>query len=181
MEWLVAGAVPVLAKICLVIIFPFSGLDKIFNWRNALRQANSSFLPGGPVLLVLAMTVEFVAPICIIVGWHDRVAAFVLAGYCVITALLYHNFWVYSRFWSPDSEGYPHVWDFLKNFGLAGGLLLVVLGSSLMAQTEHVGAGEERHAISILGRLTRSAPTGEEATNGGHSSADDLLARLDRR
>ena len=132
MEWLV-DVLPVMARVCLVVIFPFSGLDKIFNWGSALKQAESSFLPGGPVLLVLAMMVEFVTPVCIVSGWYDGFAAFVLAGYCGIMAILYHNFWKYPRFWSPDSAGYPHLWDFLKNFGLVGGLMLVVLGSDLVA------------------------------------------------
>jgi putative oxidoreductase len=128
MEWLI-DVLPQVARVCLVIIFPFSALDKILNWGSALKQAESSFLPGGPVLLVLAMMVELVTPVCIVSGWYDGFAAFVLAGYCVITAILYHNFWKYPRFWSPDSAGYPHLWDFLKNFGLVGGLILVVLGS----------------------------------------------------
>ena len=75
------------------------------------------------MLLVLAMMVEFITPVCIVSGWYDGFAAFVLAGYCVITAILYHNFWKYRHFWSPGSEGYPHLWDFLKNFGLVGGLV----------------------------------------------------------
>lgn len=139
MDWLAQGALPGLAKLCLVAIFPFSGLDKLLNWDNALQQANSSFLPGGPVLLILAMIVEFVTPVCIVVGWYDGWAALVLAGYCGITALLYHNFWAHPRFWSPASAGYPHVWDFLKNFGLAGGLLLIVLGSDLMTEIWQLG------------------------------------------
>ena len=69
MEWLV-DVLPQVARVCLVVIFPFSGLDKIFNWSSALKQAESSFLPGGPVLLVLAMMVEFVAPVCIVSGWY---------------------------------------------------------------------------------------------------------------
>jgi putative oxidoreductase len=134
-DWLTNDALPLVARICLVAVFPFSGLDKIANWDNALKQAASSFLPGAPVLLVLAMMVEFGTPICIVSGWHGGLAAVVLAGYCAITAILYHNFWTYPRFWSPDSAGYPHVWDFLKNFGLVGGLLLLILGSGL-AQAE---------------------------------------------
>ena len=149
MEWLVADALPGLARICLVVIFPFSGLDKILNWESALEQANSSILPGGPVLLVLAMIVEFVTPVCIVSGWYDGPAALVLAGYCTITALLYHNFWAYPRFWSPASEGYPHVWDFLKNFGVVGGLLLVALGSDPVAQAEHI-ASEAPQTARIL-------------------------------
>lgn len=130
MEWL-ADVLPIVARVCLVLIFPFSGLDKIINWDNALKQANSSFLPGGAVLLVLAMGVEFITPLCIVTGWNDRPAALLLAAYCVVTALLYHNFWAYPRFWSPGSAGYPHLWDFLKNFGLVGGLLMLVLGNGV--------------------------------------------------
>ena len=50
----------------------------------------------------------------------------------MLTAILYHNFWKYRRFWSPGSAGYPHLWDFLKNFGLVGGLILIILGSDLI-------------------------------------------------
>jgi putative oxidoreductase len=51
MEWLV-DVLPLVGWICLVAIFPFSGLDKVLNWGSALKQAESSFLPGGAVLLV---------------------------------------------------------------------------------------------------------------------------------
>ncbi len=94
-------AVPLIARILLVILFPFSALDKILDWNGALKQANSSFLPGGPVLLIMAIIVEVAAPICIVLAWHDRMAAFVLAGFCVVTALLYHEFWRYGDFWDP--------------------------------------------------------------------------------
>jgi putative oxidoreductase len=123
---------PFVIRLFLVILFPFSALDKIFNWKGALKQANSGILPGGPILLVLAMTCEIVTPILILGGWYDRAAAFVLASYCAVTALLYHDFWAYGDFWaSGDSKGRGHFWDFLKNFGLVGGLLMVVLGAPL--------------------------------------------------
>ncbi|MGI8840076.1 MAG: DoxX family protein [Caulobacteraceae bacterium] len=123
-------ALPWLARILLVVLFPFSALDKILGWKGALAQANSSFVPGGPALLVAAIVVEVVAPICIVLAWHDRLAAFVLAGFCAITALLYHEFWRYADFWAPgDSRARSEFWDFLKNFGLVGGLLLVVIAA----------------------------------------------------
>jgi uncharacterized membrane protein YphA (DoxX/SURF4 family) len=95
------------ARVCLVVIFPFSGLDKILNWSSALKQAESSFLPGGAMLLVLAMMVEFVTPVCIVSGWYDGFAAFVLAGYCVITAILYHNFWKVPALLVAGQRGLP--------------------------------------------------------------------------
>jgi len=132
MTWLNLVGLPLLIRICLVVLFPFSAMDKIFNWNGALKQANSSFLPGGAVLLVLGMSLELIGSACVVAGWHDRLAAFLLAGYCALTALLYHNFWAYPDFWARgDSVARNHFWDFLKNFGLVGGLLLITFGTQL--------------------------------------------------
>ena len=121
-----------LARVCLVLMFPFSALDKVLHWKASLTQADSSFLPGGPSLLVGAMVIEVVAPVCIIVQWHASAAALVLAAFCVATALLYHPFWRHGDLWAAgESVDRQHFWDFTKNFGLAGGLLLVAMGAGL--------------------------------------------------
>lgn len=134
MDWLIGDGLPVLARIFIVWIFPFSFLDKVFNWDNALKQANSGSLPGGAILLILAMAVELLTPPMIVFGFFDGIAAFVLAGYCAVTAVMYHNFWSYPRFWSPRSAGYSHVWDFFKNFGLVGGLIFVMYASGFVKE-----------------------------------------------
>jgi putative oxidoreductase len=136
MEWLVNDALPTLARIFIVLIFPFSCLDKIINWDHALKQVYSGWLPGGPVLLILAIIVELVAPLMIVFRFYDGIAAFILAGYCVVTGIVYHNFWSYPRFWSPESEGYPHVWEFLKNVAIVGGLIFVMYSSGFIQATE---------------------------------------------
>lgn len=138
MDWIINDALPVLARIFIVWIFPFSFLDKIINWDTAVKQASSSWLPGGPLLLYPAMAVELLTPPMIVFGIYDGIAAFILAGYCAVTGLVYHNFWTYPRFWSPTSEGYPHIWDFFKNFGLVGGLIFVMLSAGFfeMAETD---------------------------------------------
>lgn len=123
--------VALVARICLVGMFPFSALDKIFNRREALAQARSSIVPAAwaPLLLAMGMLLEIVAPACIVVGWMAEPAALLLALYCVLTALLFHPFWRRGDFWRRGpSAGRTHFWDFTKNFGLAGGLLLVAMG-----------------------------------------------------
>ena len=123
-----------LIRICLIIIFPFSTLDKVFNWEGALKQAKSGVLPGGPALLVAAMLVETVCSILIVVGTFDRAAAALLAFYCIVTAILYHQFWAAGDFFAKgESKGRAHFWDFLKNFGLVGGLGLIILGAPLVS------------------------------------------------
>jgi putative oxidoreductase len=126
---------PLLLRVCLVILFPFSALDKIRNWSSAMRQA--AHLPTPQLMLLLSICVELAAPVCIVTGWHDRLAALVLAGFCVLTAVLFHRFWRDPKFWKfQEGEGLQHFWDFLKNFGLVGGLGLIVLGPRTLSLTE---------------------------------------------
>lgn len=126
------------ARACLVAMFPFSAIDKLWHWKNAIAQTRSGGLPGAPMLLVLAILVEGVTPICIVTGWLDRPAAVLLAGFCFVTAFLYHPFWRYPDFFSAsdNSVAREHFWQFLKNFGLVGGLLLVVFAGTLERPAE---------------------------------------------
>jgi putative oxidoreductase len=120
------------ARILLVMLFlPFSLLDKIINFRGAVAQA-AQIAPGVPaVLLILTgMSVELLMPLAILTGTADRAAALVMAGYCMVTAALWKQFWQPGDFWrAGDSKGRALFWDFLKNFALAGGFLLLVVGA----------------------------------------------------
>ncbi len=128
---------PLLLRVCLVVLFPFSAFDKIVNWNAAMKQAGNA--AAAPALLIAGIAVEVVTPICIMLGWHDRLAAFVLAGFCAVTAVLYHQFWRFPDFWRfKDGEGLQHFWEFLKNFGLVGGLGLIVLAPRTLPVTEVV-------------------------------------------
>jgi putative oxidoreductase len=63
---------PLLLRISLVVLFPFSALDKIVNWDAAMKQAAG--LPFKPAMLVASIVVELATPLCIVIGWHDRLA-----------------------------------------------------------------------------------------------------------
>jgi putative oxidoreductase len=69
----------------------------------------------------------------ILTGIADRLAALVLAAYCLVTALLWKQFWARPRFHlkgrNADRTLY---WDFLKNLALSGGFLLLAFGSNAM-------------------------------------------------
>ena len=118
-----------LTRISLVCLFPPSALDKIVNRKQAMQQAASGPLPDPGLMLDLGIAVETIAPLLIVAEKRDREAAVVLAGFCAATALLYHQFWTYDDLMAQDqkSEGREHLWEFLKNFGLVGGLMTVAL------------------------------------------------------
>jgi putative oxidoreductase len=118
----------------LVMLFlPFSALDKVLDFKDAVRQADqaTSSLFLATALIVLGIFVEVVMSVGVLTGIADRAAAFVLAGYCGTTALLWKQFWRPGDFWARgDSRARDQFWDFLKNFALAGGFLLVTFGTS---------------------------------------------------
>jgi putative oxidoreductase len=114
-----------------MLFFPFSALDKIMNFSGAVAQASEiapkSIATG---LILVGVTVEILMPLGILTGVADRAAALVLTGYCIVTALLWKQFWKPGDFWQGgNSKGRLLFWDFLKNFSLAGGFLLLVVGT----------------------------------------------------
>ncbi|HEY6451147.1 MAG TPA: DoxX family membrane protein [Steroidobacteraceae bacterium] len=124
----------VLAVRCLLValFLPFSALDKLLNRKQALAQAGQAVrgraLAG--LLIALGFGVEVLMSLAVLTGIADRLAAFILALYCIVTALLWKQFWR-----TPDfrlrgaSRGREVFWDFLKNLAVAGGFLLLALGS----------------------------------------------------
>ncbi|MCW6506583.1 DoxX family protein [Lichenifustis flavocetrariae] len=114
-----------------VLFFPFSALDKIINFKGAVRQASEIVRSPtlATALIIIGLGVEILMPIGILTGTADRLAAFVMAGYCMVTALLWKRWWMPGDFWKAgDSKARNLFWDFLKNFSLAGGFLLLAFG-----------------------------------------------------
>lgn len=114
-----------------VLFFPASALDKIFNFQGAVKQAGQVFSNHAvaSALILAGVFVELVMPLGILTGVADRLAAFVMAGYCAVTALLFKQFWAPDDFWKKgDSKGRELFWDFLKNLSLASGFLLITVG-----------------------------------------------------
>lgn len=114
-----------------MLFFPFSALDKILNFRSAVDQATEMVPARGPAtaLILAGLAVEILMPLGVLTGIADRLAAFVLAGYCMATALLWKRWWEPGDFWhAGESKARNLFWDFLKNFSLAGGFLLLAFG-----------------------------------------------------
>ncbi len=116
-----------------ILFFPFSALDKIINFKGAVGQARQVVSAPGwaAALILIGLAVEIFMPLGILTGTADRLAAFVMAGYCGVTALLWKQFWRPGDFWrAGDSKGRDLFWDFLKNLALAGGFLLITFGTA---------------------------------------------------
>lgn len=113
-----------------ILFFPASALDKIINFKGAVGQAREVF-PGvlGTLMILVGLFIELVMPLGILSGVADRLAALVMAGYCASTAVLFKRFWQPGDFFHRgESKARDLFWDFLKNFSLASGFLLITVG-----------------------------------------------------
>jgi putative oxidoreductase len=120
-----------LVRALLVALFlPFSALDKVLNFDLAEAQAAQS-LPRwlAPILIGCGLCIEVVMSTAILTGTMDRLAALILALYCIVTALLWKRFWTVPHFRLKGAGNRELFWDFLKNFALAGGFLLLTFGT----------------------------------------------------
>jgi putative oxidoreductase len=121
-----------IARLCLVLIFPFSALNKIFDHQTAMAQAAHGWIPlptpMATTLLVLGGMLEIIGPVCILLGFYRRQAALLFIFYVIATAVLFHNFWSFP--FNGDAWN-QNFWPFLKNFGLAGGFLYIAADAKM--------------------------------------------------
>jgi putative oxidoreductase len=117
-----------------LLFFPFSATDKILNFNQAVCQAAevTPRRPAAMLLIVTGLCVEIGMSLAVLTGFADRMAALVLAVYCIITALLWKQFWRSGDFAlkGPAGKGRELFWDFLKNLSVAGGFLLLTFGGT---------------------------------------------------
>jgi len=128
-----AAVAALVVRYGLVLLFlPFSALDKTFGFNHAVRQAQQVFSarPVAIAMILCGLAIEIFCTLGVVTGIADRASAFVIAGYCAVTAVLYKQFWTPGDFWSdPDGKGRTLLWDFLKNLSLGAGFLLIAVGT----------------------------------------------------
>jgi len=140
----------------LVLLFlPFSALDKVLNFQGAVRQASETFSwrPLAILAILCGLGIEVFMSVGIVTGIADRACAFVMAGYCAATAILWKRFWAQGDFWSdPGGRGRTLFWDFLKNLSLGAGFLLLTVGtdgSGLAVFLAHPLASSHPYSVSV--------------------------------
>ncbi|SRR5258708_755658 len=101
-------------RILLSVLFLLSGLGKIGAYAGTAAYMSSVGVPSA--LLPVVIATEVLGGLAIIVGWKTRIAAFLLAGYSLLSALIFHN----------NFGDQLQMIMFLKNVSIAGGFLLLV-------------------------------------------------------
>ena len=98
----------------LIVLFLLSGLSKLSAYSATAAYMASNGVPGA--LLPAVIATEVLGAFAILLGWKTRYAAFLLAGFSFLTALMFHNN-------LPDQT---QLIMFLKNISISGAFLLLV-------------------------------------------------------
>ena len=112
LQHIVEAAAPV-GRLLLAALFLHEAWSKLTGYAAAVAYAQAFGLQGE--LLPLAIAVEVGCGFLILLGYHTRVAALGLAGFCMMTAVVFHNK-------LGDRNQLLH---FEKDMAIAGGLLVL--------------------------------------------------------
>ena len=104
-----------IARIFISLIFLFSGINKIITYDATFQWMEQAGMSG--YFLIPAIALEIIAAVLIIIGYQAKLAATLLALFCFATAFLFHF----------DFSNQMQIIAFLKNIGLAGGLLFLIV------------------------------------------------------
>ena len=113
MNKLQAISAPV-GRLLISLMFVTSGLSKISGYQATQGYMEAMGVPGGLLPLVIAL--EVLGGLAVILGWHTRIAAFLLAGFSLLSALLFH----------ANFGDQMQMIMFMKNLAVAGGFLMIV-------------------------------------------------------
>jgi putative oxidoreductase len=103
-----------MARILISFMFVTSGFSKISGYAATQGYMEAMGVPGA--LLPLVIAVELLGGLAVMLGWHTRIAAFFLAGFSLLSALLFH----------ANFGDQMQMIMFMKNISIAGGFLMIV-------------------------------------------------------
>ena len=114
--------IPLVSRILLGLIFVLAGFGKLMDPAGSAAYTAMGGLPG--FMVWPAMALELLGGIAIIIGYQTRWTALALAGFSLLTAVLFHN----------NFADQAQMINFLKNLAIAGGMLqLFVHGAGALA------------------------------------------------
>ena len=112
------SATQLTGRVLMSFIFIMAGISKIGAYAGTQGYMESMGIPG--ILLPLVILLEVGGGLALLLGWQTRIAALLLAGFSVVSAIIFHaNF-------ADQMQSIL----FMKNVAMAGGLLFLVAGTT---------------------------------------------------
>jgi putative oxidoreductase len=102
------------ARVLMALIFLLSGIGKLGAYSATAAYMAAAGIPGA--LLPLVIATEILGALAVMLGWKTRIAAFLVAGFSVLSAIGFHR----------NLADQMEMIQFLKDISIAGGFLLLV-------------------------------------------------------
>ncbi|MBV8500675.1 MAG: DoxX family protein [Paucibacter sp.] len=112
------SATELTGRILLSLLFLASGLGKIGAYAGTAAYMAAAGLPSA--LLPLVILTEVGGAIAIMTGWKTRITAFLLAGFTLVSALVFHN----------NFADQIQMIMFLKNVSITGAFLMLMVNGA---------------------------------------------------
>lgn len=109
-----------LARLFLSLIFIISGLGKIAGYAAVAQYMQAMGVPSA--LLPVVILTEIACGVALMVGWQANIAAFLLAGFSLLSGIVFH---LVPAGGLEGLAAQAEITSFLKNVAIAGGLLMV--------------------------------------------------------
>jgi len=110
------------ARVLLTILFLHEATTLLFAFSPAAAAMSKQGVPVSVFAGVIAL--QLVAGLMILLGWHGRLGALALGGFCVMTAFGFHT----------NLANQNELLHFEKDLAIAGGMfVLVILGTGRLS------------------------------------------------
>jgi len=105
-------------RVLLAVLFLLAGIGKLGAYAATGAYMSAFGVPSS--LLPVVIATEVLGALAILLGWKARVAGFLLAGYCLLTASIFHH----------NLADQAQLIHFFKDLAISGGLLLLVVNGA---------------------------------------------------
>jgi putative oxidoreductase len=122
------NVVVLVGRILLSAMFILSGYPKLLDPSGTAGMIAGAGLPASTALAYLAGLFELVSGLFILVGFQTKITAYLLALFCVFTALVFHSGPINVPDFPEAANGLLTMFNglmMMKNLTIAGGFLVL--------------------------------------------------------
>ncbi len=119
-----------IARVLMSIIFIVAGFTKLTDIQQPIGMITQAGLPAAVILAWLTAIFEVVAGIAILIGFQTKIAAYLLALFCLVAGFLFHFGPIAVPGFSDGANALLSMFNqimLMKNLAIAGGFIVLAV------------------------------------------------------
>jgi putative oxidoreductase len=123
MKNLLQNPIVLLARILICQVFLLAAVGHLMNWGGTTKMMADQGMVMVHFMLFGAVVFMLLGGLSVLLGFYARIGSLLLIVFLLMVTPIFHDFWAYE---SSDPQHTMQMINFMKNTGLAGGLLMVL-------------------------------------------------------